>query len=35
MDEICIHDYCTECCAGECRHCGAFDPDFDHTANEN
>lgn len=27
--EECNHDFCTECCSGECRHCGAFDPDHD------
>lgn len=36
MDEIkCNHNYCTECCAGECRDCGAFDPDYDYTADED
>lgn len=29
MENECVHDYCTECCSGECRHCGAFDPDHD------
>lgn len=32
MNEVCKHDYCTECCSGECRKCGAFDPEYDDQA---
>lgn len=34
-EEICNHDFCTECCAGECRLCGVFDPEFDDQGNDD